>query len=510
MSSIDLQAPIAEHGSPWHAGNAGQPRRAPLARDLDVDVVVIGAGMVGLATAWELHRAGASVAVLEARRVAAATSGNTTAKLSSLQGTAYSDLVRAGTEAAEQFARANEAGIEWIASLVAGLEVECGWKRTSNYTFADHPSEVDQLEREAQASQAAGLGTELVEDLPLPFPVAGAVRLDDQAQFDPVAFLTRIAAELDADEQVVYEDTRACQIARGTVTTAAGSHVKADRIVVATHLPVVDRVGLFARVEPMASFGITAELTEPTMDGMFIDVAGQHSFRTVEIAGDPCALVVGQGHRLGTGDPIRSLTALETYGHERLGAGRVDYRFDAHDFITEDRLPLVGPVSTRSEAMLTATGMNKWGLALGAECGRMLADTIVSGSRSWPSEFDSQRLPRPRSWPTLAANGAKTGWHLVADRLQRRSAAKDIPPGGGAVIGAGLGQQAVHRDDAGRLHRLSARCTHLGCIVAWNQAAKTWDCPCHGSRFAVDGAVLEGPAKSGLEPKSAETEPSAD
>ena len=259
-------------------------------------MVVIGAGVVGLATAWELHQAGASVAVLEARRVAAATSGNTTAKLSSLQGTAYSELIKAGTEAAERFAQANEAGIEWIASLVNGLEIECGWKRTSNYTFADDASELDRLEREADASQAAGLDTQLVEEVPLPFPVAGAVRLDNQAQFDPVAFLTRLAAELDADGQLVYEDTRACQITGGTVTTDAGSRVEADRVVVATHLPVVDRVGLFARVEPMASFAITTALKEPAIDGMFIDVSGQHSLRSVEIAGDPCALVAGQGH----------------------------------------------------------------------------------------------------------------------------------------------------------------------------------------------------------------------
>jgi nitrite reductase/ring-hydroxylating ferredoxin subunit len=253
----------------------------------------------------------------------------------------------------------------------------------------------------------------------------------------------------------------------------------------------------------MASFAITVEMGEQAVDGMYIDAAGQYSLRSAEVGGTRLAIVAGQGHRLGTGDPLRSVAALEAYASDRLGARTVRHCFDAHDFVTEDRLPLVGAVHPGSRRILTATGMNKWGLALGADCARMLAETVIAGESAWPAAFDSTRLPRPRSLPTLAGNGFKTGWHLVGDRL-KRSAADDIAPGGGAVVGDGLGQQAVHRDDDGRLHRLSARCTHLGCIVAWNQAARTWDCPCHGSRFDVDGTVLEGPAKAALERKRGE------
>jgi glycine/D-amino acid oxidase-like deaminating enzyme/nitrite reductase/ring-hydroxylating ferredoxin subunit len=501
-SSVDRASPVAAFGSPWHEGRLDSDGHPALGTDLDVDVAVVGGGIVGLATAWRLREAGASVAVLEAREVAAATSGNTTAKLSSLQGLAYSQLARHGQETAARFADANEAGIAWIASLVEGLGIECGWQRTANHTFADDPAELPKLERELEASRGAGLATELVSEAPLPFAISGAVRLEGQAQFDPVAFLRHLATVLDDGDQMVFERTRVSQVLPGQVRTETGFRVSADHIVLATHLPISDRVGLFARVEPMASFAITVQLQQPVVGGMFIDTAGRHSLRSAEIDGTRAAIVAGHGHRLGTGDPLRSLAELERYALDRLDAPAARYRFDAHDFVTEDRLPFVGFVHPGSETILTATGMNKWGLALGAECGRMLAETVNTGEPGWPAAFDIKRLPRPRSLPTLAANGVKTGWHLLRDRL-RRTETDRIQPGGGAIVGSGLGQEAVHRDDDGRLHRLSARCTHLGCIVAYNQAARTWDCPCHGSRFDTDGTVLEGPASAPLQRKSA-------
>jgi Rieske Fe-S protein len=150
--------------------------------------------------------------------------------------------------------------------------------------------------------------------------------------------------------------------------------------------------------------------------------------------------------------------------------------------------------------MLTATGMSKWGLALGSACAEMLSRTITSGEQAWPDSFDSRRIPRPKSLGTLAKHSAETAKHLVGDRLKRASA-DELKPGEGAVIGSGLEQHAAYRSPDGKLTELSARCTHLGCIVAWNPVASTWDCPCHGSRFAIDGEVVTGPATAPLAPK---------
>jgi Rieske Fe-S protein len=230
---------------------------------------------------------------------------------------------------------------------------------------------------------------------------------------------------------------------------------------------------------------------------MYIDAPGEYSLRRLRRDDGDLLIVAGQSHRLGTGDASASVAALEAYARARFGAREFPHRWDAHDFVSEDRLPYVGSVLPRSDRLLTATGLSKWGLALGAACGEMLATSIAEGGSAWPSEFDTRRLPRPRAIKTIAKHGAETGLHFAGDRLKRASN-DDLAPGEGGVVGAGLAQRAAYRDGDGRLHELSARCTHLGCIVAFNSAMRTWDCPCHGSRFDLDGSVLEGPARSPL------------
>jgi glycine/D-amino acid oxidase-like deaminating enzyme/nitrite reductase/ring-hydroxylating ferredoxin subunit len=488
-------------GSPWLDAATERPRRA-LSGELEVDVAVVGAGIVGLTTARELQRRGATVAVLEAREVAAAASGNNTAKVSALQGLAYTKIAAHGAEAASVYARANEDGIALIGRLADEHSIDCSLRRIANYTFAEGPETLTAIERETEAARAAGLGVEFVQTTPLPFAVAGAVRLDDQIEFDPVAYLRGLADALDRGRQTVFEHSRALSISDKLIRTANGS-VSCQRVVLATHLPTVDHVGLFARAEPQASFALAAEIPEPGPEGMFIDARGEHSIRTARLGERELLILAGQGHRLGAGDPAASLAGLRGYARDRFRATGFTHHWDAHDFVTEDRLPFVGSSVIRSDAILTATGMNKWGLALGSACGEMLAEAAAGEGRAWPERFDSRRIPRARSWGTLLQNGAKTGAHLLAGRLRRSSAAA-LRPGEGAVVGSGLGQRAAYRDEAGRLHQLSARCTHLGCVVAWNGPAKTWDCPCHGSRFAVDGSVLEGPAVAALERKESQ------
>jgi glycine/D-amino acid oxidase-like deaminating enzyme/nitrite reductase/ring-hydroxylating ferredoxin subunit len=364
----------------------------------------------------------------------------------------------------------------------------------ANYTFADEPSGSSDAEREHEEASAAGLDTSFVDAVPLPFETFGAVRLDDQIQFDPVDYLEGLARALDSTgEQIVFEGTRVESIDGTSVRTESGS-VSAERVILATHMPTPqDRVGLFGRAEPTASFAVTARIPGELPAGMFMDTSGTYSIRSIPDEAGGLVLVGGQGHRIGQGDAAKSIAALEDYARERFDATAIEHRWDAHDFVSEDHLPYVGPVTPRGDRVLTVTGLSKWGLALGSSCAEMLVSTITGGGQAWPSEFDSRRLPRPGGWPVLAKHGAETALHLAGGRLKRSDEDK-LEPGEGAVVGDGLGQKAVYRDDAGNVHRLSARCTHMGCIVAFNPVARTWDCPCHGSRFDTTGKVLEGPA----------------
>jgi Rieske Fe-S protein len=211
-------------------------------------------------------------------------------------------------------------------------------------------------------------------------------------------------------------------------------------------------------------------------------------------------IVGGESHRLGTRDPVERFAALERYARERFEVKSVEYRWAAHDNMPIDGLPMVGRVWPFSDRILTATGMRKWGLAMGTAAAGILSDTLAGRGNGWAETFDATRRPPVSSLGEFAKHNAESGLFFFADRLRRGESKTELELGHGGVVGAGLGQRAVYRDETGTLHELSARCTHLGCIVRWNGAERTWDCPCHGSRFdPVDGSVVNGPAVKPLE-----------
>ena len=495
----DIEALPGRAVSLWRDGGE---RRAnpPLQTDLEVDVVVVGAGIVGLSTAIELARDGAEVAVLQARAVGAGVSGHTTAKLSSLQGLRLAPIVSThGVDKARAYAEANEWGIRRVESLVAELEIECDLRRQPNFTYTEDPEHEREIEGEVEAALAAGLPAAFTRETDLPFEVAAAIRLDDQAELQPVAYLEGLAAELDRAGPGVYERTRATSAAADRVGTAAGAEVRAGHVVVATQLPFLDRGLFFARAGVQRSYAISARLPGEVPAGMYLQAESPgRSLRAAPWHGDELLIVAGESHELGDGDPSEKFEALARYARARFGAQSFEHRWSAHDFMPDDGLPYVGRLWPLSDRMLTATGMGKWGLAMGVAAGRLLADQIGGRPNVWAETFDPRRLPPVSAVPRLGKLGAKSGYHLVADRLRHGGSVADLGPGEGRVIRDGLAQKAVHRDSDGVLHAVSARCTHLGCIVAWNAAEGTWDCPCHGSRFEAGGEVANGPATQPL------------
>jgi glycine/D-amino acid oxidase-like deaminating enzyme/nitrite reductase/ring-hydroxylating ferredoxin subunit len=469
---------------------------------------VIGAGIVGIAAALELQRGGARVAVLEGRRVGSAVTGNTTAKLSSLHGLIYQRLVGThGRERAAAYAEANESGLARVRATTAELGIDCDLRTKPNFTYTEDPSERSRVEAEVEAAVEAGLPAVFTTDVDLPFDVAAAVRLDDQAEFHPVKYLLGVAAELDREGQCVFEGTRATGVHRGRVSTEAGHEVRAERVIVATQLPFLDRGLLFARTPVERSYALSARIEGPVPHGMYISVEKPtRSMRALPWEGDELLIVGGAGHALGAGDPVGSVADLEGFARRTFDVEGFEHRWDAHDFMPDDHLPYVGKLTPVSDRILTATGLGKWGLAMGTAAGSILADAALGRDNALAETFDPWRLPPLSAGPKLLEHGARTGIHLFGDRLRRGGRVADLGPGEGAVIGDGLRQKAVHRDAGGVLHAVSARCTHLGCIVRWNAAESTWDCPCHGSRFDAMGEVLTGPATGNLKPERPPTD----
>jgi glycine/D-amino acid oxidase-like deaminating enzyme len=429
-------------------------RRSPLDRDVGVDVAVIGAGIVGLTTALLLEREGLEVAVLEMRHAGAGATGYTTAKLSSLHGLTYRQLAKSiGREKARAYGEANEAGIARVFELAAELDIDCDLRRKPNYTYAEGAADLDQVREEAELAGELGLPASYVEELDLPYPVAGAVRFDDQAEFHPVRYLDGLAGALRGR---VYEDTLATGIGSGRVTTARGARVTAEHVVVATHLSFLDRGLYFARCHPERSY-VVAGRGGDLPSGMYLSTESPaHSIR----AHGDWLLVGGESHKTGQADAAERFARLAAWAGERFGL-EPELRWATQDQMPADGVPYVGRHDPLSQNLWVATGFKKWGLAMGSAAAELLAAQIAGREHRWAGLFDPNRVRARAGATTFVKENANVAYHFLADRVRKHGA---------------------------------PRCTHLGCLLDWNEAERTWDCPCHGSRFAESGAVIEGPA----------------
>jgi glycine/D-amino acid oxidase-like deaminating enzyme/nitrite reductase/ring-hydroxylating ferredoxin subunit len=479
--------------------------RAP-ARDIDVDVAVIGGGITGVSAALLLAEEGRSVALLESERIGQGVTGYSTAKVTSLHQLTYAQLAsKRGEEVARAYGEANEAGLARIAAWVKEHDIDCDFRRKPNYTHTDSPSDVDDVREEARVAAGLGLPASFTTVTDLPWEVAGAVRFEDQAEFHPCRYVAHLAEAARERGALVHEGARAVGVKEGRngdrclVTLDSGYAVRASHVIVATHYPFLDRGGHFARIHPERSYVLAMRIRDTVPQGMYISSAG-HSMRAQPGPDGEYLLVAGGSHKTGHGDGVDSYRDLELYARERFDVVSIDYRWSTQDNVSLDKVPYVGRIAPFSKRILVATGYRKWGFANATAAATMLADLIAERDSPWLHAFDSNRLGTPAAAASFVKENADVALRFVRDRL-RRGSPDEIAPGGGAIVGDGRGQAAVHRDEHGELHAVSARCTHLGCIVDWNHAEQTWDCPCHGSRFATDGRVLHGPALAPLEPR---------
>jgi glycine/D-amino acid oxidase-like deaminating enzyme/nitrite reductase/ring-hydroxylating ferredoxin subunit len=489
----------------WLHGRERAPR-PPLDEDVHVDTCVVGGGLCGLSAAFELSRLGASVAVLEARHVAAGASGYNTGKLSSLHGLTYSTLEQQlGAEMARHYGAANERGIERVHEVAAELELDCDLRRKPNLVYTESERDRAKIEQEVDAARRASLPARLVEETDLPFPIEAAVQFDAQAEFHPVKYLAGLTRTLEAEGVRVHEGTRAVSVSAGApcrVRTDGGRTVTAGSVVVASHLPFLDRGAFFARCHPERSYVVAAPHEGPVAtEGMYLSTESPaHSIRVHDLDGRRWLLVGGQSHKTGHGDAAERYRKLEAWARDRFGVEPA-LRWATQDQMPADGVPFIGPVDPLSRNVYVATGFRKWGLAFGVVAGEILADLVEGTEHPWGELFSTSRLRARAGAIPFAKENLDVALRFFGDRLLKRADVESIEPGEGRVVGAGLGQRAVFRDEDGTVHALSARCSHLGCIVNWNSAERTWDCPCHGSRFGARGEVITGPAVTPLEPR---------
>ena len=475
---------------------------------LEVDAVVVGAGITGLTTALLLQRSGARVALLEAGRVCSGVTAYTTGKVTSLHGLTYGSLRQTfGKETARIYGEANEAALARVAQFVDELEIDCDWERRPNYTYTTDEKMLEKVEREVEAAQEAGLPASFMTEVELPFEVSGAIRFDNQAQFHARKYALGLADAFQEGGGQIYEMSRVVDVdtSAGLCTVENGGTAQAEDIVLATQLPILRRGGFFAKTHPSRSYLMAFEAEGGPLEGMYISKGGSSwTLRSAE--GGRYLLAGGQQHKTGQEpDPSSRYAAIERWTREHFNVGRAAYRWSAEDYMPVDGLPYVGKLPFGNGRVWIATGYQKWGLSNGTAAALIIRDRITGRPNPWAETFDANRADVGASAKEFVKENLDVANRFVGDRIKHLTGTESeaLTPGEGAVVKTEDGERVgAYRDEDGQLHAVSLTCTHLGCHVTWNAAERSWDCPCHGSRFGVDGEVLHGPAVRPLERKT--------
>ena len=481
------------------------PTYPSLDRDIEADVIVVGSGITGLSTARLLASLGLRVVVLEARRLCFGVTAFTTAKLTALHSTIYTDLIRIwGEEVARVYADANQAAIGKVKEVIASDGIECDLREAAAYTYAESAEHVPKIEAELNAALKAGLPATFTTESDLPYEIQGAIRLDRQAQFHPRLYCLGLARAITGNGGQIFEHSPAMALdtTSGTVSTDRAK-AKGAAVVIATQIPFVTRGGHFARMTPSRSYALAMRAPGRALQDMYISV--DQPTRSLRSTGDGYLIVGGEGHPVGTdSDTTRRYRALESWSEEKFPGAGVAYKWSAQDYRSADRLPFIGRLTSGAERVYVATGFAKWGMTNGTVAAMIISDLIQGVTNPWAETFDSTRFALGQGGIATVAATFESAKHFVVDRLKSLGGktASELKPGEGDVVSLDGGTVAAFRDEEGHLHAISATCTHLACQVSFNKAERSWDCPCHGSRFDVDGRVLQGPAIKELAAKS--------
>jgi glycine/D-amino acid oxidase-like deaminating enzyme/nitrite reductase/ring-hydroxylating ferredoxin subunit len=499
----------ARHSSLW-LEDTPATEYAPLDGDRSFDVAVVGGGITGLTTALLLVRDGFSVCVVDQGAIATGTSGHTTAKVTSQHHLTYARIrLTHGREGAATYATAMEAAKERVAEFV-DEGIDCDFRRRPAYVYATRPGELRLLEAETRAAREAGLPATLDDDVPAPFPTKGGMRFDNQAEFHARKYLLGLADRLTEAGGEIFEGTRAVHVQEqdGCILQTERGDVRARHVVVATLMPFLDRGGQFARAFPSRSYVLTARVRGGLPEAMLHAAAPpMYSMRSVPFEGEELLMVLGQSHHVGSAKarPDRYEKVAE-FARRHWEVESFEHRWSAQDYSPDDGVPYIGTVTPRSERVHVATGFKKWGMTAGTLAGMLISDAIAGRQNPWAAMFSSTRVKPLAEGPRFLAENGRVGLRFLGDRVKARGSRDitELAPGEGGIVSSQGRKVAGYRDDAGTLHAVSTRCTHLGCQVAWNAAERSWDCPCHGSRFAPDGEILNGPATRPLGSRAAE------
>ncbi len=472
-----------------------------LEEDIDVDILIVGGGLVGISCAYLLQKEGFKIAIIEADCICQSTTAHTTAKITSQHELIYDKIQRAmGKDLAKQYAEANEYAIKEIKKISEDNQIDCDYISQSAFVYTQQDKYIQKIKDEAKAAYNLGIKASYVDKIPFHIPIKAAVRFDDQAQFHPRKYVLGLAEVIHKNGVQIFENSRGVNIEKDDnyiVTTEQGKRIKAKKVIMASHYPFYNKPGIyFARIFPIRSYIIGIKAKEKYPGGMYINAESPtRSLRHQNTEDGELILVVGANHITGQKDDTEeNYQALVDFAENLFTVESIPYRWSTQDYLTLDGIPYVGNFTSNTPNLYVATGFQQWGMTNSMVSAMILRDLIVEGESEWQYVYNPSRKNIIASAKNFIVQNLSVAEHLLDGKLTPIPEDIDIQPGEGKVVKIEGERVGAYRDEEGNFHLVNTTCPHMGCELNWNSAEKSWDCPCHGSRFTYKGEIIQGPA----------------
>jgi glycine/D-amino acid oxidase-like deaminating enzyme/nitrite reductase/ring-hydroxylating ferredoxin subunit len=483
------------------------PEFPKLTTDMVADVVIVGAGITGITAGYLLSKEGKKVVVLEAGRILHGTTGHTTAKITAQHDLIYDELIHHfGEEKARLYYEVNRDALEFIRKTVEAEGISCDLADEDAYIYTQSENTIEKLENEHRAYVTLGIAGKLTDRIDLPMDIKSALIMENQARFHPIPYLTALIDRLVRLGSQVFEHTTVLKVEEGespVVVTESGNRIICRHVISASHFPFLDWKGFyFARMHAERSYVLGVRIGQEYSGGMYLSAdQPKRSIRVARNEGkEPLILIGGEGHKAGQIIcTIKNYEALQTFADSLFHVKEIAYRWSTQDLVTLDKVPYVGRINARTDNILVATGYRKWGMSNGTAAAHLLKNMVLGIKDHYREMFDPSRLHTDPDFKNFVSNNVDVAKHLVSGKFEMVYRDPDgIAVNEGALVRVNGKRAGAFRGPDGVLHLVDTTCTHMGCETNWNDGDRTWDCPCHGSRFSYTGEVIEGPAKKPL------------
>ena len=481
----------------------------PLEKEKETEICIIGGGLFGLTTAYYLTQQGKKVIVLEKGEIGEKVSGNTTGKITSQHGLFYEHLINDyGKEYAKKYLEANEEAIENIKEIVEKEQIECEFNMQNAYAYTTQEDEVIEIQKEVEAVKELGKEAEFVTQTELPFKIKGAIKFKNQAQFHVRKYMIGLCKAILKQNEIYAYTTVTDVVKEGNeynIYTDRGN-VKAKYVVIATHYPIINMPGFyFTKMYQSTSYLIAIETDKKLPQGMYISAKEPiYSFRTATYNGKQILLIGGSEHKTGKAiEDNSNYEELEKKAKELYPDCKILFKWNTRDCISLDKIPYIGEYSNIMKNMYVGTGFKKWGMTLSNIAGKIVSDKIMGKENKYETIFNSTRVKPIKNRWEVKNMVEETVKSIVLNKFKiEPEDLKQIENDNGAIIEINGENIGIYKDPQGKIYAVKPNCTHLGCLLTWNNLDKTWDCPCHGSRFDYMGRNIYEPAIKDLEIKN--------